>query len=284
MGTLYMVSTPVGNLEDLSPRASRVLGEVDTILAEDTRRTRKLLHHFELTTPLLSLYAHNEEARTEEVLSRLREGKALALVSDAGTPLVSDPGERLVRKAIDGGHAVVPIPGPSAVLHALVGSGLPTTPFSFLGFVPRKGSDRKTFLDRVRSSRETVVLFEAPGRTPALLRDLAARCGAERRAAVARELTKLHEEFQRGTLSELARYYGDEPPRGEVTVVVAPAAVGLSDAAGLRAEGEALARSLLERGLSPSRAAREVASVLEIPRNVAYDWLLELSRGLPEPE
>ena len=192
--------------------------------------------------------------------------------------------ERLVRKAIDGGHAVVPIPGPSAVLHALVGSGLPTTPFSFLGFVPRKGSDRKTFLDRVRSSRETVVLFEAPGRTPALLRDLAARCGAERRAAVARELTKLHEEFQRGTLSELARYYGDEPPRGEVTVVVAPAAVGLSDAAGLRAEGEALARSLLERGLSPSRAAREVASVLEIPRNVAYDWLLELSRGLPEPE
>ncbi|MEX1257295.1 MAG: 16S rRNA (cytidine(1402)-2'-O)-methyltransferase [Gemmatimonadota bacterium] len=277
MGTLYLVTTPIGNLEDLSPRAARILGEVETVLAEDTRRTGILLRHLGLSTPLLSLHAHNEEGRGDEVLHRLRSGAALALVSDAGTPLVSDPGERLVRRALDEGQEVVPIPGPSAILHALVGSGLPPVPFTFLGFLPRKGKERDEALDRVALSRETVVFFESPERTARTLADLEGRCGAGRRAAVARELTKLHEEFRRGTLEELAGSYAtSEDPKGEVTLVVAPAE---GDGVSQRVDEEAgrvLAEALLRSGSSPSRAAHDLSRRLGISRNRAYALVQEL--------
>ena len=270
-GILYLVSTPIGNLGDLSVRGARILGEVDAVLAEDTRRTATLLNHLDISVPLRSLHAHNEEARVGEVLRRLDAGEALALVSDAGTPLVSDPGERLVARVVDAGHRVVPIPGPSAILHALVGSGFPTVPFSFLGFVPRKGRERTEFMYRVSSAEETVVLFESPERTARLLEELEKSCGGDRRAVVARELTKVHEEFRRGTLRELAGYYRTEgPPRGEVTVVVAPAA---QDAAAEMVDSEAaraLAGAMLAGGSSPSRTARELSTRLGIARNRAY--------------
>lgn len=272
-GTLYLVSTPIGNMEDLTERARRILGEVDTILAEDTRRTGVLLRRLNLRRPLLSLHRHNEEARGSEVLEALGQGREMALVSDAGTPLMSDPGERLVTRVLEAGHTVVPIPGPSAILAALVVSGLPPLPFAFLGFPPRKGTDRARFLERVGGSEETVVAFESPERTAALLDDLARTCGKDRRAAVARELTKLHEEVRRGTLGELARYYQGNAPRGEVTVVVAPAGAAEDPEAVDREAAEALGIGLLRQGRSPSRAAREVAKRLGIPRNRAYEIL-----------
>ncbi len=281
-GTLYIVSTPIGNLEDLTFRAARILEEVDGILAEDTRRTAILLRHLELNTPVRSLHEHNEEARIGECLERLTGGQDLALVSDAGTPLVSDPGERLVARALEAGRAVVPVPGPSAVTTALVVAGFPVSPFTFLGFPPRKGRERDELVERVATAGETVVLFESPERTARLLEELAQRTGPERMAAVARELTKLHEEVRRGTLGDLAAYYEEHPPRGEVTVVVEPAAVEAVSREVDAAAVEALATALLAEGRSPSRTAREVARRLGVPRNRAYTLVQELS-GTREP-
>ncbi len=283
MGTLYLVSTPIGNLEDLSPRAGRILGEVDEVLAEDTRRTRVLMRHLGISTPLRSLYAENEAARATEALGRLEDGARLALVSDAGTPLVSDPGERFVRRVLEAGHVVLPVPGPSAVLAALVGSGLPTLPFTFLGFAPRRGRARTAFLERICRSEETVVVFESPRRLASLFLDLAGFGGGERPAAAARELTKLHEEFRRGTVDSLARYYGgEERTRGEVTVVIGPAP-GVEAAPG-EEDGQTrrIARALLNVGAPASRASRELASLLGIPRNRAYRIVLDEATG-PKP-
>jgi len=278
MGALHLVSTPIGNLADVTRRAAEVLGSVDTVLAEDTRRTRILLEHLGLKTPLRSLHAHNEAERVAEVLDALDRGDELALVSDAGTPGVSDPGSRLVRAAAEAGHRIVPVPGPSAVLAALAGSGLPADRFAFLGFPPRKGGERDALLERVASAAETVVLFESPERLGALLADLEALCGPERRVAVARELTKVHEEFVRGTIEEARRYYGENPPRGEVTVVVGAAPeVGEPDAVDEEA-ARALARALLDEGHRPSRAAREVSRRLGVPRNLAYEIVHSLPR------
>jgi 16S rRNA (cytidine1402-2'-O)-methyltransferase len=277
-GILYIVSTPIGNLEDLTVRAARILGEVDAVLAEDTRRSSILLRHIGVRTPMVSLHQHNERARESEVLSRLAAGDSLALVSDAGTPLVSDPGERLVVAVREAGFQVIPIPGPSAVMAALVASGLPAIPFAFLGFPPRKGRERAEFLARVRSAPETLVLFESPERTARLLAELASEPGgAERQVAVTRELTKLHEEVRSGTVGDLAGYYNENPLRGEVTIVLAPAPesgadAGAVDDAAIRALGSAL----LGEGLAPSRAAREVARRLGVPRNRAYELLQEL--------
>jgi len=277
-GTLYIVSTPIGNLEDLTFRAARILGEVDGILAEDTRRTGILLRHLELDTPVRSLHEHNEEARIGESLERLAAGEDLALVSDAGTPLVSDPGERLVVRALEAGRSVVPVPGPSAVITALVVAGFPVSPFTFLGFPPRKGTERDALLERVAAADETVILFESPERTARLLEALARRTGPERAAAVARELTKIHEEVRRGTLADLAAYYHEHPPRGEVTIVVGPAAGEAVSREVDAAAVEALATALLAEGRSPSRTAREVARRLGVPRNRAYELIQELSR------
>jgi len=278
-GTLYIVSTPIGNLEDLTFRAARLLGEVDGILAEDTRRASILLGHLELRTPVRSLHEHNEEARIGQTLDRLAGGEDLALISDAGTPLVSDPGERLVARVLEAGHQVVPIPGPSAVTAALVAAGFPVLPFTFLGFVPRKGRQREEVLGRVAAAGETVVLFESPERTARLLDDLARRTGPERKAAVARELTKLHEEVRRGTLTDLAGYYHEHPPRGEVTVVVGPRPDEELSVEVDAAAVEALATALLAQGRSPSRTARDVARRLGVPRNQVYELVQEISRS-----
>ncbi len=269
MATLFLVSTPIGNLGDLSPRAADTLRTVARILAEDTRRTRILADRAGANAPLVSLHAHNERERVGKILAWLAAGEDLALVSDAGTPLLSDPGARVVDAVLDAGHRVVPIPGPSAILAALVASGLPSERFAFLGFPERKGGDRRALLERVARSEETVVLFESPQRLVDLLDALAAVCGAARRVAVARELTKVHEELTRGTLAEVAAYYREHPPKGEVTVVVAPAAE--SDSRGDRGEeARELAARLLSEGLKPSEAAKELAARLDLGRNEAY--------------
>lgn len=283
MGTLYLVSTPIGNLGDLTRRAAETLGSVSRILAEDTRRTRKLLSHLGLSTPLVSLHAHNEASRQAAVLGWLSMGEDLALVSDAGTPLVSDPGGRVVEAVLEGGYTVVPIPGPSAVLAALVASGLPSERFSFLGFLPRKGPERADLLERIASSPETTVLFESPERTGVLLGALAERCGPHRRAAVARELTKIHEEIVRGTLGVLMDRFAEASPRGEVTLVVEGAPPGEGTAEADEAAARALAGALLDEGMAPSRVAREVARRLKLSRNRAYQVVQDLSEVNGDP-
>jgi 16S rRNA (cytidine1402-2'-O)-methyltransferase len=218
MGVLHLVSTPIGNLEDVTLRALRVLREADLVLAEDTRHARRLLDRHGIDARLVSLHAHNEAARLAQVLEALAAGRVVALVSDAGTPLVSDPGERLVRSALAAGHEVRAVPGPSAVLAALAVSGLPAGRFRFLGFVPRRAGERNALLDAVAPSPDTLIWFESPRRLGATLAALAARLGP-RRACVARELTKLHEEAVRGSLAELAERFA-AGARGEVTLVV----------------------------------------------------------------
>jgi 16S rRNA (cytidine1402-2'-O)-methyltransferase len=284
VATLFLVSTPIGNLGDMSPRAADTLRGVNRVLAEDTRRTRVLTERVGSTAPLVSLHAHNESERTAQVLGWLEAGEDLALVSDAGTPLLSDPGARVVRAALEAGHRVVPIPGPSAILAALTASGLAGDRFTFLGFVPRKGAERRKVLARVAAGAETTVLFESPQRLDDLLEALADACGPDRPAAVARELTKLHEEFVRGTLREAIAYYREHPPKGEVTVVVAPAAECEAKSAheDLELEARGLAARLLAGGMKPSAAAKELTARLDLARNDAYRVVQESLRGSPE--
>jgi 16S rRNA (cytidine1402-2'-O)-methyltransferase len=273
MGTLYVVATPIGNLEDVTQRALAVLREAGLVLAEDTRRTRVLLDRYGIPGRPVSLHAHNETARTQQVLAALGEGRAVALVSDAGTPLVSDPGERLVARAIADGHDVVPVPGPSALLAALVASGLPAGAFTFVGFLPRKAGERARRLAELARRPETLVLYESPRRLGALLAELAAAFG-ERRACVARELTKLHEELARGTLAELAARFADGA-RGEVTLVVEGAALAAEPA------GEDALRERVREGLAAGLSARDLAAKLAretgAPRRTLYALALEES-------
>jgi 16S rRNA (cytidine1402-2'-O)-methyltransferase len=229
-GTLYVVATPIGNLEDVSLRALRVLREVDLVAAEDTRHVRKLLDHYGIRKRVVSYHEHNERTRTPQLLAALRSGRSVALVSDAGTPALSDPGYPLVRACAEAHIPVVPVPGPSAAVAALVVSGLPTDRFLFLGFPPRRRPARRRFFEEVRDGRATLVLFESPHRLADCLEDALAVLG-DRRAAVCRELTKLHEEVRRGTLSELVSWARQAAPLGEVTVVVEGAS---REAAGAR--------------------------------------------------
>lgn len=267
-GTLYVVATPLGNLADLSERARDVLRSVDLIAAEDTRRSRTLLQHVGSAARMVSVHAHASAGHTAKVLSALGTGSAVALLTDAGTPGVSDPGAELVQRARAAGATVVVVPGPSAVAAALSVSGLPGDRYTFVGFLPRAGAARRRLLDRIAASEWTVVVFEAPRRTVKLLEDLASMLSGERQAAVARELTKLHEECRTGTLHQLAGYYRDNPPRGEVTVIVAggertPAPVDPGTA-------RERARRLLAEGLSRKDAAGRLERELGIPRNQAY--------------
>jgi 16S rRNA (cytidine1402-2'-O)-methyltransferase len=218
MGTVHLVATPIGNLEDVTLRALRVLAEADLVFAEDTRRTRILLERHQIAARPVSLHAHNEASRLDRALRVLEGGGSVALVSDGGTPLISDPGERLVRAALGEGHRVESVPGASAVLAALVASGLPTQPFAFLGFLPRRVGRRRSLLESYRDRPETLVLFESPRRLAGTLEALEQILGP-RRACVARELTKLHEELVRGELGELVERFR-EGARGEVSVVV----------------------------------------------------------------
>ncbi len=223
MGTLHIVATPIGNLEDVTLRALRVLREVDQVLAEDTRRTRVLLDHFGIPQRATSLHAHNEAARIAQVIEALAEGRDVALVSDAGTPLVSDPGERLVAAVVAAGHRVEAVPGASALLTALAVSGLSTERVLFLGFLPRKAGARRRLLEAQRGRPETLVLFESPRRVAATLAEIADLLG-DRPAVLARELTKRHEEVSRASAAELARALSASPPRGECTLVIGGAA------------------------------------------------------------
>ena len=283
MSTLYLVSTPIGNLGDMSHRAIDTLRSVRRVLAEDTRHSRVLMTRYEIDTPLVSLHEHNETARVQAVLDWLDEGDDLALVSDAGTPLVSDPGARLVAEVSARGHRIVPVPGPSAVLAALTASGLVPEPFTFFGFVDRSGSSRRRRLEEVAASPYTTVLFEAPGRLGKLLRDLSETCGAERRVSVSRELTKVHEETVRGTLAELVAYYGDTDVRGEIALVVS-GAPPRDDAAEGDDAARALAAALLARGERPSGVAKELVNRMSLPRNRAYELVQELAQGAEESE
>jgi 16S rRNA (cytidine1402-2'-O)-methyltransferase len=272
VGTLHLVATPIGNLEDVTLRAVRVLREADLVLAEDTRRTRKLLDRHAISARPLSLHAHNEAARIERALEVLAGDGSVALVSDAGTPLISDPGERLVAAAIAAGHDVTPVPGASAVLAALAVAGLPTAPFAFLGFLPRKAGPRRGLLSTYRGRPETLVLFESPRRVAGTLRELAAALGA-RPACVARELTKLHEEAVRGTLEELAERFAAEV-RGEVTIVVGGAEAGARE----RDLGELddAIRAGIAAGCSVKELASELARDTGLPRREVYARVVAL--------
>ncbi len=266
-GTLYVVSTPIGNLGDVTPRALDTLRAVDLILAEDTRHSARLLSHFDVHTRVESCHEHNEAAVTPKVLRRLAEGRSVALITDAGTPLVSDPGARLVRAAITAGVRVVPVPGASALLAALVASGLVADRFTFFGFIERKGPERARAIRAVVASPVTSVLYEAPGRVRALLDDLGSAGAADRAAVVAREVTKQFEEFSRGTVGALATAYADAAPRGEVVVLVAaaPEPTGPDEAA-LRRRAVELRAS----GMSARETARVLSEELGASRNVAY--------------
>ncbi len=266
-GALFVVSTPIGNMGDFSFRAVETLRAVSLVLAEDTRHTRPLLARHGIGTPLASYHEHNEAKATPGLVARLLAGDNLALVSDAGTPLLSDPGARLVQAAVEAGVRVVPVPGASALLAALVAAGLPADRFTFFGFPPRKGRERAATFAEVAALSHTAVLYEAPGRVGDTLAELASAAGADRTAAVARELTKQFEEVRRGTLGELARYYADSAPRGEVVLVIggAPPAAGASDEA-LRER----ARTLLAGGASARDAAARLVAELGVGRNAAY--------------
>src|SRR5215510_3979443 len=220
-GTLYIVATPIGNLEDITLRALRLLSEVDLIACEDTRHTRKLLTHYDITTPTISYHEHNERERTAELIARMERGSKVALVSDAGTPLVSDPGFRLVAEAIQRGIPVVPIPGASALITALMAAGLPVQDFFFLGFLPSKASARRAKLKEFANMSSTLIFYEAPHRLLATLEAIAAELG-NRRCVVARELTKLHEEFLRGKVSDLLDTLRERDIKGEFVLLLAP--------------------------------------------------------------
>lgn len=271
MGALYLVATPIGNLEDVTLRALRVLRESDLVFAEDTRRTRKLLDRHGIAAKPMSLHSHNEAARIDTALAALADGDDVALVSDAGTPLVSDPGGRLVARALAAHHRVVPVPGASAVLAALSVSGLPVEPFTFLGFLPRKAGSRRAVLADYCVRRETLVIFESPRRIAVALRELADVLG-DRPACVARELTKLHEESVRGRLSELAERF-DEPVKGEITIVIAGAP---EPAALLAADLDDAIRIRIAEGRPVSAIASELAADAGLPRREVYARVLTL--------
>ena len=268
-GRLVLVGTPIGNMGDLSPRAAAVLAEADVVACEDTRRTGRLLQLAGVTArQLLTVNDHNEAQRTRDVLGRLDRGETVAVVTDAGMPGISDPGERLVRAAAAAGHPVEVVPGPSAVIAALVSSGLATGRFTFEGFLPRKGSSRAARLAELASEPRTVVLYEAPHRLARTLADLAEACGGERLCALARELTKLHEEVWRGSLDAAIVHCDDVAPRGEYVVVLdgAPPPPDADDA-----QVRAAMAHLLASGASRRDAAVEVASRLGVARRRAYE-------------
>jgi len=275
-GTLFVLSTPIGHLGDFSFRGLEVLRRVALLAAEDTRRTRRLLGHYDVSREVVSLHAHSQVEDIERLLDRVEAGEDVAYVTDAGTPAISDPGAALVARAHERGLAVVPIPGPAAVITALAAVGLPADRFLFLGFLPRKGAARAELLERIAAEPWTTVCYEAPNRTTALLRDLAAACGAGRPAAVARELTKIHEEIRRGTVGELVQYYEEHPPRGEVTVVVggAPREAAAAPAEPPDAdEARELVAALRADGGAPGAIAKELAQRLGISRRDAYRLL-----------
>ncbi len=273
MGTLYLVASPIGNLEDMTLRALRLLSEVNLIAAEDTRRARKLLSHYKIETPVLSYHEHSKSTRLDQLLDALAAGD-VALLSEAGMPGLSDPGYELIVAAWESGHRVSPIPGASAPVAGLVASGLPTDSFLYLGYLPRREADRRRLLQSIARQPRTVVAFEAPHRLVQSLDDLDQVLGADRRIAVCRELTKLHEEILRGSVAQIREHFSRVKPRGEFTLVIG----GALESSRWEEEAvrEALARRLAE-GMKPSSAAKAVALEAGWPRREVYRIALEES-------
>ncbi len=274
-GTLYIVGTPIGNLEDISFRAVRILQSVDLIAAEDTRHTGKLLHHFQVKVPQVSCHEHNQKQRIPELIEKLKAGQNIAVVTDAGMPGISDPGYEIVKACVDAGLLVVPIPGPNAAITALSAAGLPTERFIFEGFLPVKGKERKQRIEMLQTESRTIVLYESPHRVRKTLQDLTNSLGENRAIAVGRELTKLHEEFWRGTIGEALLYYETSAqPQGEFTLVVAggtePAEI-ISEIT-LKTELE----NLLSQGMSRSEATKHLAKQTSISRKKIYQLALTI--------
>lgn len=270
--TLFIIATPIGNLEDITYRAVRILGEVDLVAAEDTRHSLKLLNHFNISKPLTSYFDHNQQFKGERILNALRQGKSVALISDAGTPCISDPGYNLVRDAVSEGIPVVPIPGACAAIAALSGSGLPSDSFTFAGFPPARQAKRRVFLADMAALPGTLVLYEAPHRLEETLRDIREVLG-ERQLVVARELSKIYEEFIRGTATEVMAAMAQGKARGEIVILIAPGEA-------VREPAEALDTLLLrlmdEEKLSVKDAARKAAMITGTSRNEAYSEALRL--------
>jgi 16S rRNA (cytidine1402-2'-O)-methyltransferase len=275
-GCLYLVGTPIGNLEDLTFRALRILKEVDQIACEDTRHTSKLLNHYQINKPLVSYHEHNEMTRAPELVVALEQGAKIALVADAGMPLVSDPGHRLVAMCLRHHIPVVPIPGPSALLAALSASGLPNEEFLFVGFLPSRSGERRRALERLRIENRTIIFYEAPHRVEECIADVREILG-DRPACLAREVTKLHEEFRRGKLSELSTSLEARPARGEITLLIGPedpaeARANLDSTQSLSERVDELIRQAkLDRKDALKLAARERG----LTRRAAYGQLLE---------
>ncbi|MGC1187409.1 MAG: 16S rRNA (cytidine(1402)-2'-O)-methyltransferase [Candidatus Acidiferrales bacterium] len=275
-GRLYLVSTPIGNLEDITLRALRILREADVIACEDTRQTQKLLHHFEIEKRMVSYHEHNEITRGAELVIEMEQGSTVALASDAGTPVLSDPGHHLVTLCLRHHIPVIPIPGPSAALAALAASGLPVEEFAFLGFLPARAGNRRTRLEALRGERRTLIFYEAPHRIADMLADAAEILGA-RQAVVAREITKLHEEFLHGTLPELAAQAAKRPLRGEITVLVGPGAAavaGADDAASALSLSARVAQLENTEGLDHKAALKQAARERGLNKREAYKRLL----------
>ncbi|WP_375472395.1 16S rRNA (cytidine(1402)-2'-O)-methyltransferase [uncultured Nostoc sp.] len=279
-GTLYIVGTPIGNLEDITFRAVRILQTVDIIAAEDTRHTGKLLQHFQVKTPQLSYHEHNRTSRIPELLEHLVNNKAIALVSDAGMPGISDPGYELVKACIQAGIPVVPIPGASAAITALSAAGLPTDRFVFEGFLPAKTQHRQEHLESLQTESRTLIFYESPHRLRDTLQDLALVWGSDRQIVLGRELTKLYEEFWRGTIAQAIAYYTQREPQGEYTLVVAgipPSQPQLTEE-----ELKAELKQLISQGISRSQASRQLAKFTSLPRRQLYQLALSIVSS-PEP-
>lgn len=285
-GALYVCGTPIGNLEDITLRALRILQEVDLVAAEDTRQTRKLLSHYQIRKPLFSYHEHNEEEASSQLLQKLKEGLSVALLTDAGMPTVSDPGQRLVIKAVAAGVKVVVIPGPSAVVAALAVSGLETSRWCFEGFLPRRAAQRRGRLAELADEERTLVFYEAPHRLIRVLSDMLEALG-NRQVSVARELTKVHEEVLRLDLRSALEHFRKNPPRGEITLVVAgsPAERGCEKgrANNTVLDVDSTILALAREGLTTAAIAKEVARRFGIARNAAYRRALDLVQGRGSP-
>ncbi|HET9086623.1 MAG TPA: 16S rRNA (cytidine(1402)-2'-O)-methyltransferase [Acidobacteriaceae bacterium] len=280
---LYIVATPIGNLEDITLRALRVLRSVDRVACEDTRQTQKLLSHFDIHVPTVSCHAHNEEPRSQELVAELQAGAKIALVSDAGMPGISDPGSHLVAQTVAAGIPVVPIPGASAAVSALSASGLDTSAFLFLGFPPSRSGERRTFFETVRTESPTLIFYEAPHRILESLRDAMEVFGASRRAVIGREITKLHEEFVRGTLQEVEQVFASrEVQRGEMTLLIAGARSAESAAGDAAPPGATLRQriaALAADGLDEQSALKRIAKERGVSKSEVYrDWQREQAR------
>ncbi|HWC18272.1 MAG TPA: 16S rRNA (cytidine(1402)-2'-O)-methyltransferase [Terriglobales bacterium] len=271
---LFVVATPIGNLEDITLRALRVLREADLIACEDTRHTQKLLNHFEIKTPTQSYHEHNEAVRAREIIERIANGERIALVSDAGMPGISDPGERVIRAAVERGLNVIAIPGPSAIISALVASGLPTDSFRFIGFLAPRSGQRRNALEALREAGETLVFYEAPHRIVEMLADLEATFGAQRRIVVARELTKVHEELLRGTIREVAARLADRGlVKGEMTVIVAGKPADEVTVRHRRDLSQRMRELIQSDALDEKAALKQVAKEFELSKSEVYrEW------------